>query len=97
MGLFSMRLVEHVPGVSRVYRNAIGYTTKIARRDDPFHWGKSYIRVSKSLELSDISHGRHSSDYNSVPIKEFICTIGSHLRHSLLDRPFYKINKMLRI
>lgn len=87
MSLFSMRLVKHIPGVSRVYKNAIGYTTKITRKE--FYNDKSFIKVSKSLELSNIAHGRNAYHNDYIPIMDTICHMGSKLKNNLLE-PLYK-------
>ena len=88
MSLFSMRLVEHIPGVSRVYKNAIGYTTKITRKE--FYNDKSFIKVSKSLELSNIAHGRNAYHDDYIPIMDTIrYYMGFKLKNYLLE-PLYK-------
>lgn len=82
MSLFSMRLVEHIPGVSRVYKNALGFTTKITRQEClTFKYPeKSYVRVSKNIELSNICHGKHApSNSNMIPILQ----AGKHIYKSL--------------
>ena len=95
MGIFSMRLVEHIPGVSRVYKNAIGYTTKIMRQEHFYDYkNRSFIEVSKSLDLSKIAHGRNAYHNDYIPIMDTICHIGSKLKHSILD-PLHKIKRIL--
>ena len=41
MGLLSMKLVEHIPGKSRVYKNALGFSKTIIRQEHTLLVGKA--------------------------------------------------------
>jgi len=89
MGLFSMRLVQHIPGVSRVYRNVLGFTSRITRHENLVRPGKSFISVAKSLELSDIAHGKYANYRNYIHMRESIYYIARNLKESKLLRFIY--------
>lgn len=57
-----MKLVEHIPGVSRIYKNALGCATKIVRKEN---------KVFKPIE-SSIRCKRNNSKYCYIPKKNFI-------------------------
>ena len=66
MSLLSMKLVEHIPGKSRVYKNALGFSTSIYRWENTKlipNTNPANIRYEKLPFLGLMRR----VDYNKVP------------------------------
>ena len=84
MGLFSMKLVGGTPGLTRVYKNALGFTKMIERRETKLFFGttKSYLDVHKFIKIGGCErHGRH------VPV---------NLQRPIFDKTVYVWKRLLR-